>query len=111
MVRDWLLNRDENKSIIVRYEDLLADTNGTFKNVVKFLEIELSDAKLKYIINKHSFKVVSGRDRGKSDNKQFVRKGVSGEWKSIFSVKQKELFNKIGEDLINKLKYESTISE
>jgi len=109
-IRNWLRNRDENNSLIVRYEDLLSDTIGTFKQAIKFLDIEISNDKLEYIINKHSFKNVSGRERGESDNKQFVRKGVSGEWKTSFSDKQRELFVKIGEDVVKKLKYEPTIS-
>jgi hypothetical protein len=109
-LRNWLLNRNENKSIIVRYEDLLADTIGTFNNILKFLDIRINDDKIDYIVDKHSFKNVSGRDRGESDNKQFVRKGVSGEWKSIFTNEQKELFNNIGEDVIKNLNYEPTIS-
>ncbi|GAJ21457.1 unnamed protein product, partial [marine sediment metagenome] len=39
----------------------------------------------------------------------FVRKGVSGEWKTIFSKEQKSLFSKIGEDVIENLGYKPTL--
>ena len=108
-IKNWIDNRDDNKSIIVKYEDLLSDPIKIFKDIVEFLNFDIDEDKIKSIVEKHSFKNVSGRDRGESDNKQFVRKGISGEWKTAFSDNQKELFSRIGEDIINKLNYEPTI--
>lgn len=110
-LRDWIVKRNSSKSMIVKYEDILFNPSRILKKLIKFLDFNICDNKISEIVEKHSFKNVTGRDRGKSDNKQFVRKGVSGEWKNIFTHDQKALFSKIGEDIISKLKYEPTISQ
>ena len=110
-IKEWIDNRNSNKSMIVKYEDLLSDPTIVVQDIVKFLNFNIDKNKINSIIEKHSFKNISGRDRGESDNKQFVRKGISGEWKTAFSDTQKELFSSIGEDIINKLNYEPTISK
>ena len=110
-IKNWLNNRDRNKSIIIKYEDLLSSPVKLYKNILEFLNFNVDENKISPTIEKHSFVNVSGRKRGESDNKQFVRKGISGEWKTAFSDRQKELFSNIGEEIINTLNYEPTISK
>lgn len=108
-IRMWLKNRDRKNSIIIKYEDMLNNTADVLIKIFQFLEFKLDRKTIDQIIEKHSFKNVTGRDRGKSDDTKFVRKGVSGEWKSSYSEEQKKLFSEMGEDVITNLGYEPTI--
>ncbi|MBU0529746.1 sulfotransferase domain-containing protein [bacterium] len=107
-IRSWLKNRDFKKSIIIRYEDMLINSNLVLEKTFKFLGFKTDQKKIENIIEKNSFAKVTGRNRGKSDNAKFIRKGVSGEWKTIFSKEHKLLFSNIGEDIIKDLGYEPT---
>lgn len=107
-IRMWIKNRDKENSIIIKYEDLLNDTQKTITKIFQFLEFRIDKNTISQIVDKHSFRNVTGRDRGKSDDTKFVRKGVSGEWKTTFNEVQKKLFTDIGEDIIISLGYEPT---
>ena len=107
-IRNWLKKRDKKKSIIIRYEDLLIDPKVVLEKIFMFLDFKIEQKKIENIIAKYSFDKITGRKRGKSDDTKFVRKGVSGEWKTIFSKEQKLLFSKIGEDVIKKIEYKPT---
>ncbi len=108
-VRSWLKNRDLKKSIIVRYEDMLNNPTEVLEKIFNFLEFKIERKKIENIIEKNSFNKITGRKRGENDNTKFVRKGVSGEWETIFSEEQKSLFSEIGEDVIEELGYQQTL--
>jgi hypothetical protein len=108
-IRNWLKNRDNNQSIIVRYEDMLNNTNTVLEKIFNFLGFKIEQKKIKQVIEKNSFDKITGRKRGNGDDTKFVRKGVSGEWKTIFNKEQKSLFSKIGEDIIKNLGYKPTL--
>ena len=107
-ISSWLKNRDKKKSIIVRYEDILIDPRIVIEKIFNFLGFKIEKKKIDNIIEKNSFDNITGRKRGTSDDTKFVRKGVSGEWKNIFSKEQKLLFSKIGKDVIENLGYNPT---
>ena len=108
-IKNWLKNRDNKKSIIIRYEDMLINPNTVLEKIFNFLGFNIEQEKIKQITEKNSFDKITGRKSGENDNTKFVRKGISGEWKTIFSKEQKSLFNKIGEDVIKNLGYQSTL--
>lgn len=108
-IRSWLKNQDDLHSIIIKYEDLIEQPKNIIKNIFKFLDFEIDDKTSEDIVEKHSFKNVTGRSSGESDDSKFVRKGIAGEWKSLYSAEQKIAFMKIGEDVIKALGYEPTI--
>ncbi len=108
-IRNWLKNRDLKKSIVVRYEDMLNEPNAILKKIFNFLCFKIEQNKIDDIIEINSFDKITGRKRGESDDTKFIRKGVSGEWKDIFSKNQKLQFSKIGEDVIKSLGYRATL--
>ena len=108
-LRVWLANRDKEKSIIVRYEDMISDTYVEMNKILDFLGINCRKSEVNSIIDLNSFKKISGRNLGEEDNKSFLRKGVYGEWKTIFNENQKKIFSNLGEDIIKSLGYEQTI--
>ncbi|NHZ86445.1 MAG: hypothetical protein GWP19_11280 [Planctomycetia bacterium] len=108
-IRNWLKNRDIKKSTVIRYEDMLNDPITVLKKIFNFLGFKIEQKKIENIIEINSFDKITGRKRGESDDTKFIRKGVSGEWKTIFSKEQKLKFSKIGDDIIEKLGYQSTL--
>ena len=108
-IRNWLKNRDSKMSIIIKYEDMLINPKIVLEKIFNFLDFKIEHKKMEDIIDKNSFNKVIGRKRGKSDDTKFVRKGVSGEWKTIFNKEQKLQLSKIGEDVIKNLGYQPTL--
>ncbi len=108
-IKNWLKNRDNKKSIIIRYENMLINPNTVLEKIFNFLGFNIEQEKIKQIIEKNSFDKITGRKSGENDNTKFIRKGISGEWRTIFSKEQKSLFNRIGEDIIKNLGYQSTL--
>lgn len=99
--------KDTNRFHFTKFEELKADTNDSFKKVLKFYEISLSDDLIELIV---------ARAKGKGNmndniNKSFVlpfgissnfRSGKVGGWRSEFSGVHVELAKeKIGKSLID----------
>nr|WP_263819262.1 sulfotransferase domain-containing protein [Salinibacter sp.] len=102
-IRSWDTNRDPEQSLIVRYEDLLADTVATFREVARLFELPDDADTIESIVEAHRFENLSGgRDRGDDAGDSFFRKGVSGDWKNHFTPELKSLYKKTaGEALID----------
>ncbi|WP_456370376.1 sulfotransferase family protein [Thermodesulfatator atlanticus] len=88
------------------YEDMLNNSRKIAQNILNFLGLSYNDQVLNNMINKSSFEFITGRKRGQANSKSFYRKGVSGDWKNYFSLKEKETFKKLAGDLLIKLGYE-----
>jgi hypothetical protein len=88
---------------------MLLDPKTILEKIFNFLDFKIEHKEIENIIEKNSFNKITGRKRGKSDDTKFVRKGVSGEWNTIFNNDQKSQFSKIGEDVIKNLEYQSTL--
>lgn len=78
---------------VVKYEDLLVKPASELTRVVKHLTgddlpAETADS----IVDKYSFKKVSGRSKGEENQKSFVRKGIAGDWKNHFSKEARQVF-------------------
>lgn len=102
-VRSWDANRDPQRSVVLRYEQMLDGALGAIKQVAAVFELPGSDQELAQIVDRHSFKRMSGgRDRGHSADGQFVRKGVAGDWVNHFDGPLRDLYKqKIGQFLID----------
>lgn len=107
-IRGWLEHRDAESSIVVRYEDVLADTKAELAKVLTFLKFNVSTPKLDDIVARNSFKRKAGRDPGTEDTRSFYRKGIAGEWKELYSAEHKQLAELAFEDIIEALGYEPT---
>lgn len=88
----WWRRRHPERSLLVRYEDLLADTAGWMRRVFEHFELPVDDQRLLRIVEAHRFERVTGRARGQEDRASFNRKGVAGDWTNHFSPDQKRAF-------------------
>jgi len=95
----WL----EYDSVHIKYEDLLTNPFDTLLGVTsKLKSVSISDSRLLDIINRHSFKNITGRSPGQQSTSSFLRKGISGDWINHFSMDSRIIFDQFaGSTLIN----------
>lgn len=102
-VRSWHANRDPERGLVVRYEDLVADTPVVLARIAGHFELDSSHDTMDRIVEEHRFDRLSrGRHQGEESQKSFFRKGVAGDWRNHFTPRLKEIYkNKIGKFLID----------
>ena len=62
---------------------------------------------MKRCIEVTSFERLSkGRKKGVEDSSSFLRKGVAGDWRDVFTERDKEVFKEAAGDLLIELGYE-----
>jgi len=106
-MRGWLEHRHPGRSLLITYEKLNAEPAETLREVLRFLEFPVDEDWINQTAEKHGFTRSSGgRKPGEEAPEAFQRKGVSGEWKEVFTEEQKEIFLEQGGDVIGKLKFE-----
>ncbi|QKK06879.1 MAG: sulfotransferase domain-containing protein [Planctomycetota bacterium] len=101
-VRSWQANRDPERSLVFRYEELLADDLGCLRKMAALFELPGSDDELRTIAERNSFKAMSGgRERGEESGSSFQRKGQAGDWKNHFTPAITEVYRGVlGEFLV-----------
>lgn len=103
----WFSNRSE-KIKLIKFEDFFgSNQDKEFAELLEFCEIELPTNGIKYLLDKYSFKSISGRKLGTEDVKNHYRKGTPGDWKNHFTDKHKENFNNLSGDLLINCNYET----
>ncbi|CAJ0952508.1 unnamed protein product [Ranitomeya imitator] len=88
------------------FSELDIDLRGCVVRICKFLGQDLDDTQIDLVVEHSSFKamkenVMSNWTQSELiDNSKgsFLRKGVAGDWKSLFTVAQSEYFDKIYEE-------------
>jgi hypothetical protein len=79
---------------VVKYEDMLENTQNTFKDLLSFLQIKLDEQGLLTAIEASSFKKLKqqeqrhGFEEKPKNAKEFFRKGVVDDWKNVLSNRQ-----------------------
>ena len=81
---------------LVKYEDLLADTAGTFRKILKFYGFEIDEAKIQRAVELTEFSrlqkleqkfgfrddVPKNEEKGKTEDRQFFRVGKARQWET-----------------------------
>ncbi|GEM_PF-3216694 len=109
-LRSWVDRLGEEQAALIRYEDLLADTCRIMRMACAHLGFACADEEIRAIVERNSFARLAGRPRGVEDRSSFVRKGVTGEWRTVFNEAQKRQFARIGEDVLSRFGYAPTLS-
>jgi hypothetical protein len=90
----------------VRYEDLLHKPEAEVHRLLVFLAVDSDEKATTRCIEAASFERLSkGRKRGEEDPSSFFRKGVAGDWKHVFTQRERETFDTEAGDLLAKLGY------
>jgi hypothetical protein len=79
---------------VVRYEDLIDDTLGTFRKVTQFLRLEVSDERLERAVRHSDFKELrrqeetEGFPERSAAQERFFRAGRAGGWREVLTPAQ-----------------------
>ena len=85
--------------VLVRYEDLRADTMNEMRRIYAVLGIAVEDEDLRRAVEKHSWENVPDREKGRG---KFYRRGTSGGWKEDLTPKQVEVVEKTTSSLLER---------
>ena len=90
----------------LRYEDLLADTEGELARLFAFLGVPATDEAVRDCCAAAAFETLSrGRARGEEDRSSFFRKGTIGDWQNHLSPACLGQFEAIAGDWLARLGY------
>ena len=95
----------EGRKVLVRYEDLRADTLGTMKRIYSALEIPVDEGKLARAVEKHSWESIPEEEKG--EGKTF-RKATPGGWREDLTPEQVETVEKITAPLLKEFYPDNT---
>ena len=91
--------------VLVKYEDLRADTLGTMKRIYSTLEVPVSEEELARVVEKHSWENIPEDKKGEG---KFYRKASPGGWKEDLTPEQAEVVEEITAPLLKELYPEKT---
>lgn len=77
----------------LRYEDMLTDAAGALTTAAAALGQPIADETARAIAERYSFAAQAGRTRGQEDQASYLRKGIAGDWKNVFSAEAAEVFD------------------
>ena len=109
-IDDWLeVAQNDDKFLIVRYEDLYSQTKNEFNKVLSHFGIVLGNDKVEVILRNIAVKSNRGGSfkQRLATNKNTFRKGGTGGWRNYFSNNNIEEFKLRANDQLIKLGYES----
>jgi hypothetical protein len=95
-----------DRYIEVRYEDLLGGAPSELARLLGFLEADRDPALVERMVEENSFERITGRKQGQEDPGAFNRKGVAGDWREVFSERDKRVFKEDAGELLVELGYE-----
>jgi sulfotransferase family protein len=88
------------RKVLVKYEELRADTLGTMKRIYSVLEIPVEEGRLAKAVEKHSWEKVPDEQKGEG---KFYRKATPGGWREDLTPKQIKTVEKITAPLLDEL--------
>jgi hypothetical protein len=95
------------RKVMVRYEDLRADTLGTMKRVYSALEIPVDEDELVRAVEKHSWENIPEEEKGEGKKR---RKAKPGGWREDLTSRQVEIVEDITAPLLDEFYPDTTTS-
>ena len=90
----------------LRYEDLLYDVPANIRRVLDALGARSGDAVVERCARAGDFESVASRKQGEEDSGSFFRKGVAGDWESVFNERDREIFDRVAGDKLEEMGYQ-----
>lgn len=109
----WLnfIEDSSGNIVVTSYESLLMNPETELKSILFKIGIEQPDQeRIKKIVEEFSFANQAGRNQGVEDAKNFLRKGITGDWKNKFTKKSASVFDHYAGDMLIRLGYEKNSS-
>lgn len=92
----------------VRYEDMLRTPEEEVGRLFRFLGTRSTEEVTARCVKAASFEQRSGgRERGQEDIHSHQRKGIAGDWRNVFTERDKAIFKESAGDLLIDLGYET----
>jgi hypothetical protein len=85
--------------VLVRYEELRADTLGTMERIYSTLGIEVSEEELALAVEKHAWENIPEEEKGEG---KFYRKASPGGWREDLTPEQAEIIERVTAPLLEK---------
>jgi hypothetical protein len=89
-----------------RYEDHLHKPHEALEKLFGFLEVDTDPQIIEKAIKSNSFEKLTGRSPGQELRSDHARKGVSGDWKNLFTARDRQIFEEEAGELLSELGYE-----
>lgn len=89
------------------YEDHLNRPGEALESLLNLLEVETNSQVIERMVEANRFENVAGRPQGQEDPGSFHRKGVAGDWKEVFTERDKQIFKEEAGELLIELNYEN----
>ena len=93
-------------SVATRYESLLTDAAGELHRVQAAVGGTKSPQQCAAIAENYSFQRQTNRTPGQESRTSFLRKGIAGDWKNVFSKEAAEVFHHYHGEALIELGYE-----
>jgi hypothetical protein len=90
----------QGPKVLVKYEDLRADTLGTMKRIYSTLGIEVDEQELAQVVHKHSWENIPEEKKGEG---KFYRKASPGGWREDLTPEQVRIVEEVTAPLVGEL--------
>jgi hypothetical protein len=88
------------RKVLVRYEDLRADTLATMKRIYSELEMPVDERELARSVEKNSWAKIPAEQKGEG---KFHRKAKPGGWREDLTARQAEIVEGVASSLLREL--------
>jgi len=87
----------EGRKVLVKYEDLLADTLSTVRRIYSTLEMPFEEEELERVVKKHSWENIPENQKGTG---KFYRKATPGGWREDLTPEQVEIVEGLTDEIL-----------
>jgi hypothetical protein len=94
------------RKVLVRYEELRADTSGTMRRIYSELGVPVDEGELAQAVKKHAWENIPEEEKGSG---KFYRKATPGGWREDLTPKQAKRVEKITAPLLRELYPDNTL--
>src|SRR5215203_1969738 len=89
----------------VSYEELLAKPQENMTMIFELLGAQADEEVVRRCVEKNSFESMARRPKGREDSGAFLRKGVAGDWRSVFTDRDLEIYEDVARDTLREFGY------
>ena len=113
-VKSWV-DQTELDTIVIRYEDLIRDTEHAFRRIIKFVGFELNEERLRKSVSFSRFEELQKQEKAlgfrekQPTAESFFRRGTSGTWKDSLDERQIKAITDAHGEVMERFGYSAAI--